>query len=101
MSAEVHKIRQSLLELSTCVEIRFAQYALIKHMEKENMEAQMETYKVEVDLLRQENYELKMEKEEEAKRKAEEAERKVDEEMDRMYCPTAYISSTLTVRRHH
>jgi hypothetical protein len=63
MSATAYDIRTSLLELTTCLEIQFVQYGLIKHTEVENLKAQIETYKAEVDLLRQENYELETEKE--------------------------------------
>lgn len=58
MSAKAYNIRNSLLELTTCLETRFSQYVLIKNREIENLKAQIETYKVEVDLLRQENFEL-------------------------------------------
>jgi hypothetical protein len=62
MSAKAYDIHASLLELTTCLEIRFVQYALIKHTEVENLKAQIDTYKAEVDLLRQEHYELEIER---------------------------------------
>lgn len=63
MSAKAYDIRTSLLELTTCLETSFYQHALIKSFEIENLKAQIEFYKTEVDLLRQENYELEREKE--------------------------------------
>jgi hypothetical protein len=58
LSAKTYNIRSSLLEPTTCLETRFSQYALLKNREIENLKAQIETYKAEVDLLRQENFEL-------------------------------------------
>ncbi|KAJ4305274.1 hypothetical protein N0V90_000805 [Kalmusia sp. IMI 367209] len=58
MSAKSADIRQALITTIIRLETQMFQYALIKHDEIENYKAQIETYKVEVDLLRQENYEL-------------------------------------------
>ncbi|KAF1974893.1 hypothetical protein BU23DRAFT_567261 [Bimuria novae-zelandiae CBS 107.79] len=61
--AKPSDIRQQLAELMTGVEVQFIQYALAKHAEIENLKAQIETYKTEVDLLKQDNTELAMDQE--------------------------------------
>ncbi|KAJ4349779.1 uncharacterized protein N0V89_008397 [Didymosphaeria variabile] len=60
--SKAYSNRHSLLELTTCLEIHFVRYALIKPIEVEFFKAQIETYTAEVDLLRQENVKTKAQK---------------------------------------
>lgn len=60
LSSKDLDIYRQLIQLMMSVKVGMIQYALVKLEETKNLKAQIRTYEIEVDLLRQENYELTM-----------------------------------------